>query len=982
MTNMTSDSQSKTAFDQQRSRLPRLAWLLIPAAALVLVLLAAAATAMFMAVGGDVIRKSDDGISWSPVTNPLPSSNVIQTVATDGNAWMIGGLQPGPGGANVPLIVTGSPDGITWTKQVVAAPAVAYSQFDGVWGDGTQWIAVGSRPSHPIIGVGSADGTTWTQPSVYDEPQTGNNYLWAVAGSGGTIVAVGHFGQGCNGGGCDGGAIYTYNGVAWTTQQAVFTSQAEYPPYGYNWGVGFTGVATNGNIWVAVAGSGDVYTSTNPAATSPTWTQRGPLGARFGDITWGDNQFIAVGGTMNGVKSVWTSPDGITWTGQPNAPKTDLRAVGYDQCRWAAAGKNGNIFTSDDDGVTWILRPSGTNFVLAHLAAKPCTTQCSTTTPTVASGAPVTFKAVGPSPGYTWVASAGASTMSFSGNPFTTSWTAGGSHSVTVTDAKGVTYTCYVTVTAPPPAPTCSASGPILTGTSTTITVSGGVGPFTWSGGDNPASGSGAGPFSTQYTTPGTKTIGITDSESPTKSASCTVTVNDPPPLSCAPGSSFFLPGDPAGIAITGGTPNYAWSGGGTPATGTTAAFSFSTKYASAGTYTLTVKDTSYVPQTATCNVTIGCGDVKPPTSAFSASPTTAHPGEQVDFVDASVAGRKCAPVVGWIWNFGDGNTASQSKPIHVFGDVGTYKVCLVAKDSADLVGKSACLDINVIAASAGPSGGSGTATAPQDDPPSPPKSTAPPSDSFLAVDAGLAQTVLPGSQVALHASTPGTNGASFHWLQTAGSNVALNGADSASLSFTAPATDGAVLYFEVDAVAGSRHGLDGVMVTVAAQPTAPVVTVPPRATATVGDVVILQGSAISDGPSAIHWSQWDGPAVQLVNPISDKSSFTPTQAGTYTFAMEASDGQRSGVGVETITVLAHPAAVHPGAAPDASAPTIEGSSPVGEKSMSSAPSVASNGWLWTALSLTLVGLDVATIAVYRKRRRTRKAVVPANEGN
>ena len=60
---------------------------------------------------------------------------------------------------------------------------------------------------------------------------------------------------------------------------------------------------------------------------------------------------------------------------------------------------------------------------------------------------------------------------------------------------------------------------------------------------------------------------------------------------------------------------------------------------------------------------------------AFLFDPPTPAPGEDVSFTD-----RSSGPVVGWLWEFGDGATSNLQHPVHSFSADGVYPVTLTVE--------------------------------------------------------------------------------------------------------------------------------------------------------------------------------------------------------------------------------------------------------------------------------------------------------------
>jgi hypothetical protein len=125
----------------------------------------------------------------------------------------------------------------------------------------------------------------------------------------------------------------------------------------------FYGVTWGNNQFVAVGGIPGYGGSPGGIYTSPdgvTWTQRSvPTGtSNLRDVIWANSQYVAVGD----VGTVLTSPDGVTWTKRTVASTTYyLRSIAWGNSTYVAVGQtapgfsNAVILTSSD-GITWTYR--------------------------------------------------------------------------------------------------------------------------------------------------------------------------------------------------------------------------------------------------------------------------------------------------------------------------------------------------------------------------------------------------------------------------------------------------------------------------------------------------------------------------------------------------------------------------------------------------------------------------------------------------
>jgi hypothetical protein len=182
---------------------------------------------------------------------------------------------------------------------------------------------------------------------------------------------------------------------------------------------------------------------------------------------------------------------------------------------------------------------------------------------------------------------------------------------------------------------------------------------------------------------------------------------------------------------------------------------------------------------------------------------------------------------------------------------------------------------------------------------------TEPPNQPPTA-DAGTDQTVNEGDSVNLDgsgSSDPDGTIDSYSWTQTAGTQVTLSDASSATPSFTAPdvGADGDTLTFELTVTDNDGETATD---TVNVQVNNVVVNQPPTAdagtdqTVNEGDSVTLDGSGSSDpdGDTLTYaWTQTAGTQVTLSDASSATPSFTAPDVGadgdTLTFELTVNDG-------------------------------------------------------------------------------------------
>ncbi|MCW4033803.1 MAG: PKD domain-containing protein [Candidatus Bathyarchaeota archaeon] len=129
---------------------------------------------------------------------------------------------------------------------------------------------------------------------------------------------------------------------------------------------------------------------------------------------------------------------------------------------------------------------------------------------------------------------------------------------------------------------------------------------------------------------------------------------------------------DPDGSIVA-----YEWDfGDGTTATGTVVSHVYSNK----GTIivTLTVTDNNAATGTASSTVTVM--NIAP-NAAFTASANTAKTEQTISF-DASRSSDPDGTIVNYLWDFGDGTTATGVEVTHAYGQTGTFTVTLTVTDN------------------------------------------------------------------------------------------------------------------------------------------------------------------------------------------------------------------------------------------------------------------------------------------------------------
>lgn len=127
----------------------------------------------------------------------------------------------------------------------------------------------------------------------------------------------------------------------------------------------------------------------------------------------------------------------------------------------------------------------------------------------------------------------------------------------------------------------------------------------------------------------------------------------------------------------SGGSP-YAWKWDFGDGTATSTVQNPSHTFQAAGSYTVTLTATGPGGSSTTTRTVTARGPVKVPVASFSASQTSGGVPLHVEFTDTS----DNVPT-NWVWDFGDGTTATTQNASHTFDRSGTYTVRLTASNRA-----------------------------------------------------------------------------------------------------------------------------------------------------------------------------------------------------------------------------------------------------------------------------------------------------------
>ena len=284
---------------------------------------------LFVAVGGgggtpsqDFVRSSD-GVTWTLAFKLFSSTALPLSVSWNGARFIVTNSVDGS--------ITTSTDAVTWQKYGSAfSGAILYSAYLG-----GKMIAVRSGCIQT-----SATGLDWVNADNVQYVPTALNRTYKLGNKYYALSTTAGFYQ-------------SNDGVTWSAARTA-------PLHS------FVGMAYNGSFWLALTGAAtnmpaSVYKSTDGL----TWTKSADFGivgltlsgpTAFVDIEYANGNFIIgcpVITAQNIVYTIYTSTDGVTWTGRLTplliAP---TQAIASDGTTAVISNASGSL-KSVDGGVTW-----------------------------------------------------------------------------------------------------------------------------------------------------------------------------------------------------------------------------------------------------------------------------------------------------------------------------------------------------------------------------------------------------------------------------------------------------------------------------------------------------------------------------------------------------------------------------------------------------------------------------------------------------
>ena len=275
---------------------------------------------IYLHVGDNgLIARSTDGANWSVQHSGADGYHFTAAVWA-GSRFVVLGSNDG----NTQAVVLTSPDGIDWTF----TPGLVEPKLSAIAWDGTNLLAVG----YGVAASSSDLGASWTPITDMSGANVANAWFTDVIWDGSRFV-ISELGQ----------VVASSDLLNWT----FYSPSSSLNAFALAWdGTGYVVATTSG-----------LYTSTD--LTTWSQTQAVPGGYTyyyFTDVVWdaGNGLFLALGvdGLTAASASVYTSPDGTTWTEQLAGESQHAKALFSAGGQSFFLGGRGTFLSSSDD-ITW-----------------------------------------------------------------------------------------------------------------------------------------------------------------------------------------------------------------------------------------------------------------------------------------------------------------------------------------------------------------------------------------------------------------------------------------------------------------------------------------------------------------------------------------------------------------------------------------------------------------------------------------------------
>ncbi|MBI3479684.1 MAG: fibronectin type III domain-containing protein [Nitrosomonadales bacterium] len=264
---------------------------------------------VFVAAGTNgTLFSSVDGISWTPLNNPVPAYN-LNAITYSGGKYLAVGASG---------VILSSTDTVTWTQQ---ASGVTNKDLYAVTGNGASgFVATGAAGTI----LTSGDGLTWTAAV-----SNTSNPLYGITYGNGRYVAVGAATAGVAG-----TLLTSTDGMVWAAIPAMPAVDMKGVAYGVpQLAFGYTAQTLPAATFVALGANGTLLTSPDGI----NWAARTSISATMINAVTFGRQFVAV----DNVGGIFVSADGVNWSPASPSSTSPLYAVTHGLYDYVAVGASG-----------------------------------------------------------------------------------------------------------------------------------------------------------------------------------------------------------------------------------------------------------------------------------------------------------------------------------------------------------------------------------------------------------------------------------------------------------------------------------------------------------------------------------------------------------------------------------------------------------------------------------------------------------------